>query len=169
MLSDLQLYEMFMSRWFEIADGMMVLRPVYEIWLQKIWQEYGTLLSTYETLDELYPLSELVWRNTMDSIPLDAHTTGRKWAESSTGKNLRWETVGLIFSGVGLLAGGLSDWDIIFTTTKDRIKDRPTLVRKMRDGIEDCIGFSRDCECTNELFACLLVSDRRIASVVLAP
>ena len=158
LLSDLRLYEQFLSRWFEIADGMMVLKPVYDIWLQEIWDEFGSLLSSFKTIDELYSLSELVWRNTLEPIHHDAHTTGRKWALLSTGRSLRWETIGLIFSGVGVLAGGLSDWDVIFTTTKDKIKDRSTLVRRMRDGMEDTINICRECESTNELFACLLVS-----------
>lgn len=158
LLGDLHMYEQFMSRWFEIADGMMVLRPVYDIWIQEIWSEFGDLLSTFKTVEDLYGLSQLVWRNTMVSLPIDAHTSGKKWALLSTGKNLRWETVGLIFSGVGVLAGNLSDWDVIFTSTKDKIKDRPTLVNKMRDMMELVIGFCRDSECTNELFACLLVS-----------
>jgi hypothetical protein len=157
LLSDLHLYEQFMTRWFEIADGMMVIRPVYEIWLREIRNEFGNLLSSYKTTEELYGLSEMVWRNTLESIPLDANTTGKKWALLATGKNLRWETVGLIFSGVGVLAGSLSDWDTIFTSTKRKVKDRPTLVRNMRDAMEDCITFSRECESTNEQFACLLV------------
>lgn len=147
-----------MSRWSGVADGMMVVRPIYDIWIDETWKEFGVLLSTYQTIDQLYCISELVWRNTFDLIPMDAHTTGRKWALQSSGKNLRWETVGLIFSGVGVSAAGLSDWDTVFVLTKGRIKDRPTLVRKLRDAIELIVGLCRECECTNELFASLLVS-----------
>lgn len=154
---DLHFYQQLMSRWFEIADGLMVLRPVYGIWSDEIVKEFGTLLSSSTTAEELYGFSELVWRNTLGTMPLDAHTTGTKWALLSTGRNLRWETIGLIFSGVGVLSGSLSDWDPIFTVMKDMVKDRHTLVRRMRKVVDLCIGFCKECESINELFACLLV------------
>lgn len=154
LLSDLHIYEQVMSRWFEIADGMMIIRPVYDIWMREIWNEFGPLLKSFKSVKDLYGFSELVWRNTLDSMPLDAYTTGRKWALLGTGRNLRWETVGLIFSGVGVLGSSLGDRDAIFTVTG--VKDRSIFARTMRDAVESCIGFCRESECTNEGFACLL-------------
>lgn len=152
---DLDIWEKFLEREFEIADGVTVTRPIYSIWIREIRREFGDLLANVTSEADLYGLSQLVWHNT--NTPWRAsHATGTQWALLSTGKNLRWETVGLIFSLTGILVGSLSDWDAMFTCWRDTIKDRPTLARKLRDTVETCISFCKECETINDLFACLL-------------
>ncbi|GAB7354732.1 hypothetical protein MBLNU459_g5146t1 [Dothideomycetes sp. NU459] len=155
LLCDLELWEQLLEREFEIADGIMITRPIYYIWIKEIHRHFDTTLASVTDQTDLYVLSELVWRNTYE--PWHAcHLSGTEWATLASGQNLRWETVGLIFSVIGILASGLSDWDAIFTGMRDKIKDRRTLVRRMRDVVETCVSFCKECETINDLFVCLI-------------
>lgn len=159
LLRDLRTYEAFMGRWFEAGDGLLIIKPLYSIWLSEIQREYEQLLSQHTTLDQLYGLSELVWRNTFPPLREDeGNLSPYQYAMMATGRSLRWESVGLIFSCVGILSASLSDWDSFFAENKDRFVDRSTLTRRMRVAVEACISFCKECEIINALFASLLVS-----------
>lgn len=157
LLRDIRIFDCLMNRWLETGDGILVIKPFYCIWINEIIREFGQVLAQHERVEQLYGLSELVWRNTQVPMRFTGKTSPEQYALMATGNKLRWESLGLIFTGVAILASSLSDWDSFFSENKERLVDRPTFTRRMRVSIEACISYCKECEIMNELFVALLV------------
>ncbi|KAK4544723.1 hypothetical protein LTR36_003972 [Oleoguttula mirabilis] len=158
LLRDIPLYETFTKRFFDLCDGIVVLRPVYRIWIDELWTEFGRLLVDGSP-DELRSLSELVWRNTRRPMIVHGQMSAREWAKSASGRNLRWEVVGVILSMVGLTAVNLSNWDTIFETIRDRYVDRATFAERMRKVSEFCLCFCYESEVLNDIYVSFMYED----------
>jgi hypothetical protein len=158
LLRDIPLYEKFTQRWFDLCDGIVVMQPAYRIWIAELWQEWGQLLMEGDP-DQLRSLSELVWRNTRRPLKVHGQMTAREWARSASGRNLRWEIVGIILSMAGLIAVNLSNWDTIFDTIRDRYVDRATFVERMRKASEFCLCFCYESEVLNDIYICFMYED----------
>lgn len=160
-LRDLQMLDRLLQRWLAIGDGYLIFGPIYRTWMQEITNQLGAILSGISSPEDLHNMSTVVWRNTRMPIEVDGTTTARAWAQRSTGQYLRWETIGLLFSAIGIVSGSLSSRDAVFVSQQGSVKDRPTLVRNMLDLVNSCIEFCKICVSQNDLYACLLVSARR--------
>lgn len=123
MLRDIPVYRRFTERWFELCDGIVVIQPVFSVWIDELWAAFGPILSEGRP-EQLRSLSELVWRNTCQPLRVHGNMTAREWAKSASGRNLRWEVVGVVLSLVGLIAVNLSNWDSIFDSIRERFVDR---------------------------------------------
>ena len=93
--------------------GILIMRPAYRIWIDELWSEYGRLLLEGNP-EQLRSLSEHVWRNTRKPMKVHGQMSARDWAKSASGRNLRWEIVGIVLTLAGLIAINLSNWDTIF-------------------------------------------------------
>ncbi|KAK5720374.1 hypothetical protein LTR17_015091 [Elasticomyces elasticus] len=158
LLRDIPLYEKFTQRWFDLCDGILIMQPAYRIWIDDLWAEFGRLLLEGNT-DQLRNLSELVWRNTRTPMKVHGQMTPREWAKSASGRNLRWEVVGVILTLAGLIAINLSSWDAIFDNIRDRFIDRGTFAERMRKASEFCLCFCYDAEVLNDLYVCFMYED----------
>ncbi|KAK1063367.1 hypothetical protein LTR74_009523 [Friedmanniomyces endolithicus] len=158
LLRDVPLYEKFTQRWFDLCDGILVMQPAYRIWIDELWSEFGRLLLEGNP-DQLRNLSELVWRNTSKPLKVHGQMTPRDWAKSATGRNLRWEVVGVILTLAGLIAINLSNWDSIFDNIRDRFVDRATFAERMRKASEFCLCFCYEAEVLNDLYVCFMYED----------
>nr|POF06872.1 hypothetical protein CFP56_31496 [Quercus suber] len=158
LLRDLPLYEKFTERWLESSDGVIVLQPMYQMWLDDTWSEFGRLFVEGD-INQLLSLSELVWRNTRQPLKLHGQMSAEEWAKSASGKNLRWEVVGIILSITGCIAVNLSDWDSIFDTIRDRYVDKPTFAERMRKASEFCQCFCYESEVLNDLTIAFMYED----------
>lgn len=158
LLRDIPLYEKFTQRWFDLCDGVLVMQPAYRIWIDELWSEFGRLLVEGKP-DQLRSLSELVWRNTRKPMKVHGQMTIQEWAKSASGRNLRWEIVGIILTHAGLTAINLSNWDSIFDNIRDRYVDRPTFADRMRKASEFCLCFCYEAEVLNELYVCFMYED----------
>jgi len=145
MLRDMPIYKRFTQRWFDITDGIMVTRPVFQLWMDELWSEFGRLLQEGDA-DQLRSLSEMVWRNTRKPLKVHGQMTAAEWARSASGRNLRWEVVGMILSMVGLIAVNLSNWDSIFDSIRENFIDRATFADRMRRASEYCLMFCYESE-----------------------
>ncbi len=140
MLRDIPIYQRFTQRWYDICDGIVVMQPAYRIWIDELWSEFGRLLQDGNP-EQLRSLSELVWRNTRRPMKVHGQMTAQEWARSASGRNLRWEVVGVILSMVGIIAGNLSCWDNIFDSVREKFVDRETFADRMRKASEFCLCF----------------------------
>ena len=154
---DLDLIRGFFERWLSLGDGPLIFRPLYIIWLD------GLVRAIEEALDTDLPDARLfrnlctrVWRNT--HAPMHASTTVEAWAQQATGDHLRWETIGLIFSTIGLMLCGLSAGDGIFW----RINRRAT-IQSMHGLVNECIAFLKRSNQLNDLLAVLLFQNALLA------
>ena len=85
--------------------------------------------------------------------------TAREWSKSASGRNLRWEVVGLILSYVGLIAVNLSHWDSIFDSIRERIIDGATFADRMRKASEFCLCFCYESEVLNDNYVTFMYID----------
>ena len=132
--------------WMVESDGYLLFRPIYNIFVASTWQYLGSTLREVPHGERLRTLSRLVWENTQRPIKVAGDTTVEQWVHQATGENLRWETVGLLFSAVGL---NLHDQPGNPTEQSSRGKLMLRLV-------DECIDNSRICGSCTDLFAVLL-------------
>jgi hypothetical protein len=158
MLRDIPIYQRFTQRWFDLSDGIVVLQPIYRIWIDELWSEFGRLLQESNP-EQLRSLSELVWRNTRKPMKIHGNMTAREWAKAASGRNLRWEVVGVILSLVGLIAVNLSNWDSIFDSIREKYIDRATFAERMRKASEFCLCFCFESEVLNDIYVCFMYED----------
>lgn len=158
MLRDIPIYRRFTARWFELCDGIIVIQPVFRIWLDDLWSEFGQVLEEGRP-EQLLALSELVFRNTQSPMKVHGGMTAREWAQLASGRNLRWEVVGVILTLVGLVAINLSDWDGIFESIRERYVDRATFAERMRKASEYCLCFCYESEVLNDVYVCFMFED----------
>ncbi|KAI7189735.1 hypothetical protein KC316_g5281 [Hortaea werneckii] len=151
LLKDMQIFKRFSQRFFEMCDGILVAESAYRIWVDDLWAEFGTVLTTGK-MEDLRGLSELVWRNTKCPPKTHGNMSAREWAKSATGRGLRWEVIGIILSLTGLTAANLSDWDTIFHEIGDHYVDRAMFSERMRKVSELCLCFCYESEVLNDLY-----------------
>ncbi|PPJ54981.1 hypothetical protein CBER1_05643 [Cercospora berteroae] len=158
MLKDLPVYREYMGRWFELCDGLVIMQPIFKIWIDELWTGFGDVLAEGKT-EQLLALSELVWINTRQSMKVHGDMTAREWSKSASGQHLRWEVVGIILSLVGLIAVNLSNWDTIFDSVQESYVDRATFADRMRKASEFCLCFCYECEVLNDIYLCFMYED----------
>lgn len=158
MLRDISIYQQFTQRYFDACDGIVVSQTAYSIWVEELWSEFGRLLQDAH-MDQLMSLSEMVWRNTRRPMKVHGQMTAREWARSASGRNLRWEVVGTIFSLVGLVAANLSCWDSIFESIRESFIDRETFTERMRKASGYCLCFCYESEVLNDIYVSFLYED----------
>ncbi|KAK3075774.1 hypothetical protein LTR53_000599 [Teratosphaeriaceae sp. CCFEE 6253] len=158
LLRDIPLYEKFTQRFFDLCDGILIMRPAYRVWVDELWSEFGRILLEGNPQD-LRSLSELVWRNTRKPMKVHGQMTAHEWAKSASGRNLRWEIVGVILTLAGLIAINLSNWDTIFDNIRERYVDRATFAERMRKASEFCLCFCYEAEVLNDLYVCFMYED----------
>jgi hypothetical protein len=158
LLRDMPVYQKFMQRFFDVFDGLILPQPILQVYIEELWNDFGQLLEEGEP-DQLRGLSELVWCNTRTPMKVHGGMTAREWARSASGRNLRWETVGVILSLVGLVAINLSNWDTIFDEIRDRFVDRGKFAERMRKASEFCLCFCYESEVLNDIYVCFMHED----------
>lgn len=143
-----------LDRWFSVRAGYLIYHPVYCIWLNDMQKTFRDMSRSAPDREHLWHLCNMVDRNTQSRFSSTGPPTPRDWAHQSSGPDLRWETLGLLFSSVGLMAGSFSQWDTVFRTND--AENRWDLANTMLRMVNECIGFCRDIGCCNDLLACLL-------------
>ena len=105
MLKDLPTFDTYMAKWFSFTRGIIIIQPMVEMWSSKLWSTWHKALETQKP-DGLRQMSEKIWENTMRplSVVVNGRTTPREFVEHTTGEHLRWETVGILLTIVGLMA-----------------------------------------------------------------
>ncbi|KXT13365.1 hypothetical protein AC579_2946 [Pseudocercospora musae] len=147
-LQDIEKIRDLLSRWFQFGDGFMLYRPLYEIWLEGL----APVLVDYSNGKGLESLAAAIWCNTQRSLTCSKNTTLQEWASAATGDQLRWETIGLLLSIIGLLSASLPPWDTVFKASYDRNELMHTTLKL----VEICIDLSERSGARNELLLCLL-------------
>lgn len=103
LLRDMPIFERYIQRWYNTCQGIITIEPIIKQWSALLWSEYAEMLQN-QNLEELRALSEHVWQNTDRRLRSESTKTAREWMELSSGKNLRWEVVGVTLCLVGLVA-----------------------------------------------------------------
>lgn len=157
-LRDTDMLRRLLHRWLNIGDGYLVFRPIYITWIEMIVDQLGPALHDASNPADLHDLSARIWQNGQQPLAATGSTTAREWALQATGLSLRWETVGLLYSAVGMLRGSIPAWDDIFEGNDVPGNRSSASVKGALRLVEECIAFCGEIPTSNDLFAHLLVS-----------
>ena len=141
--------------WLSLGEGYTLFRPVYNIWVADLYRFFNTTLREVPQKQRLQYLSRLVWRNTSKPMHATGKTTVEEWALQASGENLRWETVGLFFSALGMNSYVLSSEDTTYRTVGSQ-GTRATIAKMMLRLANECLGMSQACGIHTDLYMCLL-------------
>jgi hypothetical protein len=157
MLKDLPLFEKYIDKWFSFSRGVIIIEPMVKIWITSLWSSWRKTLEASKA-DGLRQMSEKVWANTMNPLSrlLKRHTTPREFIAATTGDDIRWEVVGIIFTLVGLLSQSLQDGDPIFCSHDEPPVDRRALALKCFQVSDTVETFCNDFDIINDLSLWLL-------------
>jgi hypothetical protein len=142
--------------WMRAGDGYLLFSKAYEVFISELWHYLRTTLQEVPQAQRLQHLSRLVWRNTNKPMHVFASTTVEDWAHQATGPNLRWETVGLLFSAVGLRVSGAVFTENYTASEDARPNGRMDMVKTMLRLVDECIDLSKKCGSCSDLFVCLV-------------
>jgi hypothetical protein len=93
-------------------------------------------------------LSRRLFHNTSDALEYDGHCSLEHFASLFTGQNLRWETVGMFFTMVGLGAARVNVRHLVPGSGGLNMRQRAVLARRMLEGGQMCLSF---CEKTGHM------------------
>lgn len=165
-LQNVDMIDGYLNRRSRISDSHLLYQPVYHIWMATVHQLFGPDARPCS----LEALSRIVWHNTRKPLLGSNAETLREWAECAAGPNLRWETVGLLISVTGIMAGSLPGWDATFTDAEgpnrtSGFSDRPTMLRTTLSLVNACVAFAKQCDSRNDLtlalaYDCMLLHER---------
>lgn len=141
--------------WLSFGEGYMVFRPIYNIWVADLHRFFNKTLREVPQKQRLQYLSRLVWRNTYKAMHATGKTTVEDWASQASGENLRWETVGLLFSAVGLNSYIVISEDTSYRSASSHTT-RATIAKMMLRLANECLEMSQDCASYSDLYMCLL-------------
>lgn len=140
--------EYFVQKWLEKRDSFLMYSPIFRIW----FEELVPIIKDALVSKTLISLAAQITHNTQRSLPCTRNVLVQDWAHAATGSNLRWETIGLVLTQVGVIASMSPAWDPIFEGGQSR-KD---MILTILDLVGVCIDLSRRCGSRNELLICLL-------------
>lgn len=145
----------FHDRLYELDLGLLIPESIGKGWRDCLWSTYGTVLTAGKA-DQLHPLSESIWCNTLKPVKIDGTTSLREWVDLTSGPNLRWPVLGILACLVGIASRTLISSDPIFVSTNGTMINSKRLAVCMWEAAEACIAFCRDYEIIDDLFVMLL-------------
>ena len=128
------------------------------------WSVYGTYLEEPRDPRELATLAKKVFLN--EQVPLQPSESSIKYLESFTGQNLRWESIGLMFTFFGIAALALNDRDKLFTTQPVEKNNRKKFAICMKQCSEACMVLCDHTDTINDIVLCLLSRLMTLQSIV---
>jgi len=87
---------------------------------------------------------------------------GVAWANTFSGRNIRFEMLGLFFCYIGLAYQSLQDWDPLFSVTENQGRDRRQTAWRMNECAEVCLKMCDLAETVNYLVPCLIINLKRL-------
>ncbi|KAL1632681.1 hypothetical protein SLS56_003378 [Neofusicoccum ribis] len=149
LLKDMPIFDRYIQRWYTTCQGIITIEPILKQWASSLWSSYGDALQNQD-LGQLKSLSEHVWHNTDQRLRSETTKTAHDWIELSTGKNLRWEVVGIILTLVGMVATTLPDWDPLLAFSR-RYKTKRSLIVALYRAADTCLKFCEEICIPNDI------------------
>lgn len=96
---DKVLCDALIERYFEVCDVMLPEPLIYHV-IKSIWTTYGTYLKEPRRKEDIAVISRDLCKTAMN--PLGSSSSTEEWMDSVSGRRLRWEILGNLFSVLGL-------------------------------------------------------------------
>ncbi|KAM3077180.1 hypothetical protein ACMFMG_003356 [Clarireedia jacksonii] len=101
---------------------------------QSIWSMWGKELQEPRNTEDLERISAHLCKNS--ESPLQEVEDYEPWIAATTGANLRWEAVGLVFSAICFAVVGHSERDAFYTTQSGPRRDRRHFALELKDCVQ---------------------------------
>lgn len=128
------------------------------------WLVHGNYLEEPRDPRGLAAFAEQVFLN--EQVPLQRNEKSIKYLESFTGHNLRWESIGLMFTFFGIGALALQDRDKLFATQPEEMNNRKKFAICMKQCSEACMVLCDHTDTINDIVLCLLSRLSTLQSIV---
>ena len=152
-----------LERYFDVCDVLLPEPLIYHL-TESIWTTYGSYLKEPRQNDQLSKISRELCATAM--IPLSTASSTEEWIESVSGRRLRWEMLGNLFSIFGLSVMTMLDWDPLFAATDNNNPyNRREYGAKMRECTEACLALCNDVDAVNEFVVTSMASAYVLQSV----
>ncbi len=145
-----------LDRYFVVCDVMLP-EPTIRYCHESIWSTYGSYLREPRTDERLSIMSRELCKNAMSPLPASSST--KEWTESFSGRSLRWEIVGNLFTIFGLSVMTVADWDPLFATDElGEEWNKRQSGEKSRECAEACLALCNDIDSLNDFVIALMSS-----------
>lgn len=129
-------------------------KPTVICCISSLWSNFGQALRQPRKSKDLRDIAQLLTRNTM-SVLQDTDDPD-EWMASLTGRNLRWETIGILFSVLGGVLLACPDDDPFWSTQSGRRMHRKEFALEMKECVDECVKLSNQMDNINILMVSLL-------------
>lgn len=119
-----------------------------------LWSNFGQALKQPRKAKDLREISQLFSKNTM-SVLRDTDDP-EFWLSSLSGRNLRWEMMGIIYCALGNVLLAISDDDSFWSTQSGRRMYRKEFAMEMKECVDECVNLSNQMDNINVLMVCLI-------------
>jgi len=136
-------YAQLVQEWHNEVCGLSLFSPWVEACTKTVQVEvYDHIARPREDSEKtvLLRLSERIFRNNLQPLRFDGSCTLDQFTALFNGPNVRWETIGIFLTGVGLAATETSSRELVLGGGPDG-RRRNALARRMLDLGQTCIRF----------------------------
>lgn len=124
---------------YPVFEDIVSHGPTIKYALQSLWDTFGSHFKDPEKPAKLAVVSEQLCRNAWSLLGTELPKNRHEWVASFTGRNFRWELVGVLLAVFGLSAISLPEWDPLFMSQEESRNNRRKFACSMRDLVESCL------------------------------
>jgi hypothetical protein len=129
-------------------------KPTIICCMNSLWTHFGQALRQPRKSKDLREIAQLLSRNTM-SVLRDTEDPDT-WLTSLSGRNLRWEMLGIIFCILGKVLLVLPEDDSFWSSQSGRRMHRKDFTLEMKECVDECIKLSNQTDNINMLLVIVL-------------
>lgn len=146
---------------FDVIRGGTMDPTMIKYCTETLYTEFGAQLSYPRSNESLLPLVETLFDNEEYPLP-PSPDNGIEWLSTFTGKNIRFEMLGVLFTSFGIAYLSLQDWDPLFSVPENCERDRKQTAWRMKECAEVCLRMCDYSDTVNVLVVSLLINLKRL-------
>ncbi|PQE31313.1 fungal specific transcription factor protein [Rutstroemia sp. NJR-2017a WRK4] len=131
---------------------------------RSLWSMWGKELEEPRNTEDLERISAHLCKNS--ETHFQEAEDYEPWIAATTGTNLRWEAVGLVFSAIAFSVVSYSDRDAFFTTQSGPRRDRRHFALELKDCVQSCVTLSNYMDYINMLMVTLLLENLILTTIL---
>ncbi|KXJ85336.1 hypothetical protein Micbo1qcDRAFT_99602, partial [Microdochium bolleyi] len=141
LFQDRKLIDTLVERLLEITNGSADIfwGSMIHVWLEGLWSVHGQTLESQDPV-AIRDLCVLIWRNTSTQVSYNGDTTPEQWLQAATGRNIRWEVLGILLAATGDCCMCLTSADSVFPPQLPRLD----LMNRLSRSAKLCLLFCQD-------------------------
>jgi hypothetical protein len=163
-LPDEQTCNFLIQRNFDASYHALRLGEIITKMAQSLWSTWGKELREPRNTEDLERISAHLCKNSETHFQeVQDYET---WITATTGTNLRWEAVGLVFSAICFAVVRYSERDAFFATLSGPRRDRRHFALELKDCIQSCVTLSNYMDYINMLMISLLIENLILTTIL---